>query len=88
LFDARSAAKRDGLQLSSNRSSQGHLRHARSIDARNRGDVCCELLVVDRVERRSYGRQTVNGSEVIGLVLSVGLLVYLTIALLKPEWFA
>jgi K+-transporting ATPase KdpF subunit len=29
-----------------------------------------------------------NGSEVIGLVLSLGLLVYLTIALLKPEWFA
>jgi K+-transporting ATPase KdpF subunit len=29
-----------------------------------------------------------NGSELIGLVLSVGLLIYLTIALLKPEWFA
>jgi K+-transporting ATPase KdpF subunit len=29
-----------------------------------------------------------NGSEVVGLVLSVGLLVYLTLALLKPEWFA
>ena len=29
-----------------------------------------------------------NGSEVVGLVLSVGLLVYLAIALLKPEWFA
>jgi K+-transporting ATPase KdpF subunit len=29
-----------------------------------------------------------NGSEIIGLVLSVGLLVYLMIALLKPEWFA
>jgi K+-transporting ATPase KdpF subunit len=29
-----------------------------------------------------------NGSEIIGLVLSVGLLAYLTIALLKPEWFA
>jgi K+-transporting ATPase KdpF subunit len=29
-----------------------------------------------------------NGSEVIGLVLSLGLLVYLAIALLKPEWFA
>jgi K+-transporting ATPase KdpF subunit len=29
-----------------------------------------------------------NGSELIGLVLSLGLLVYLTIALLKPEWFA
>jgi K+-transporting ATPase KdpF subunit len=30
----------------------------------------------------------VNGSEILGLVLSVGLLVYLAIALLKPEWFA
>ena len=29
-----------------------------------------------------------NGSELIGLVLSSGLLVYLVIALLKPEWFA
>jgi K+-transporting ATPase KdpF subunit len=29
-----------------------------------------------------------NGAEVIGLVVSAGLLVYLTIALLKPEWFA
>lgn len=27
-------------------------------------------------------------SEWIGLVLSVGLAVYLTVALLKPEWFA
>ncbi len=29
-----------------------------------------------------------SGSEVVGLVLSLGLLVYLVIALLKPEWFA
>ena len=29
-----------------------------------------------------------NGSEIVGLVLSVALLAYLTIALLKPEWFA
>jgi K+-transporting ATPase KdpF subunit len=29
-----------------------------------------------------------NGSEIIGLLLSLGLLVYLTVALLKPEWFA
>jgi K+-transporting ATPase KdpF subunit len=29
-----------------------------------------------------------SGSEIVGLVLSMGLLVYLTIALLKPEWFA
>ena len=29
-----------------------------------------------------------NGSEIVGLVLSLGLLVYLVIALLKPEWFA
>ena len=29
-----------------------------------------------------------NGTEIVGLVLSVGLFVYLMIALLKPEWFA
>ena len=29
-----------------------------------------------------------NGAEIVGLVLSLGLLVYLTVALLKPEWFA
>jgi K+-transporting ATPase KdpF subunit len=29
-----------------------------------------------------------SGSELVGLFLSVGLLVYLVVALLKPEWFA
>jgi K+-transporting ATPase KdpF subunit len=29
-----------------------------------------------------------NGDEVVGLILSLGMLVYLVIALLKPEWFA
>ena len=29
-----------------------------------------------------------NGSEIVGLVLAVGLLAYLTAALLKPEWFS
>jgi K+-transporting ATPase KdpF subunit len=29
-----------------------------------------------------------SGAEWIGLVIAVGLLVYLTVALLKPEWFA
>jgi K+-transporting ATPase KdpF subunit len=29
-----------------------------------------------------------SGTELVGLLLAVGLLVYLTIALLKPEWFA
>lgn len=29
-----------------------------------------------------------NGSELVGLLVSTGLLVYLVIALLKPEWFA
>jgi len=29
-----------------------------------------------------------SGTEIVGLVTSVGLLIYLTIALLKPEWFA
>jgi K+-transporting ATPase KdpF subunit len=29
-----------------------------------------------------------TGSEVVGLLLSIGLLVYLAVALLKPEWFS
>ncbi|MCC7087498.1 MAG: K(+)-transporting ATPase subunit F [Pirellulales bacterium] len=29
-----------------------------------------------------------NGTDLVGLVLSLGLVVYLLIALLKPEWFA
>jgi len=38
--------------------------------------------------RSAHGRTAMNGTEIIGLVLAVGLLVYLTLALLKPEWFA
>jgi K+-transporting ATPase KdpF subunit len=29
-----------------------------------------------------------NGTEIVGLTLSLCLLIYLLIALLKPEWFA
>ena len=29
-----------------------------------------------------------SGSELVSLVLSVGLMAYLVVALLKPEWFA
>jgi K+-transporting ATPase KdpF subunit len=29
-----------------------------------------------------------NGSELVGLLLSLALFVYLLVALLKPEWFA
>jgi K+-transporting ATPase KdpF subunit len=29
-----------------------------------------------------------SGGEIVGLVLSLGLMAYLTFALLKPEWFA
>jgi K+-transporting ATPase KdpF subunit len=29
-----------------------------------------------------------NGPELVGLVVSIGLLAYLTAALLKPEWFS
>jgi K+-transporting ATPase KdpF subunit len=29
-----------------------------------------------------------NGTESIGLLLTVGLLVYLIVALFKPEWFS
>jgi K+-transporting ATPase KdpF subunit len=29
-----------------------------------------------------------TGTEIVGLLVSAGLLVYLVIALLRPEWFA
>jgi K+-transporting ATPase KdpF subunit len=29
-----------------------------------------------------------SGTELVALVVALGLLVYLTFALLKPEWFA
>lgn len=29
-----------------------------------------------------------SGTELVGLIATVCLLVYLTVALLKPEWFA
>lgn len=29
-----------------------------------------------------------SGAEITGLVLSIGLMAYLALALLKPEWFA
>lgn len=38
-------------------------------------------------ERAARG-WAMNGPEIIGLLAAVGLLAYLTIALLKPEWFA
>jgi K+-transporting ATPase KdpF subunit len=34
------------------------------------------------------GEHPMNISEIVGFVLSVALMVYLTVALLKPEWFA
>lgn len=29
-----------------------------------------------------------SGSEIVGLILTLGLSAYLVVALLKPEWFA
>ena len=64
------------------------IHRARFVDALGGSVVCHVMLAVDCIERCARGRPTVNGSEMIGLVLSVGLVVYLTIALLAPEWFA
>jgi K+-transporting ATPase KdpF subunit len=38
--------------------------------------------------RPADGREAMNGTELVGLVMSLGVLIYLLIALLKPEWFA
>jgi K+-transporting ATPase KdpF subunit len=62
--------------------------HARPSYTRGGGVICCVVVVTAHLERLAYGTLKMNGSEIIGLVLSVGLSIYLAIALLKPEWFA
>ena len=58
------------------------------IADRDRCRVCRSDVAAGAARRPAARRPAMNGSEIIGLVLSVGLLVYLAIALLKPEWFA
>ena len=53
---------------------------------------CISLWLVrvasTRPQRLADGRTPMSVAELVALVLSVGLLIYLAIALLKPEWFA
>jgi K+-transporting ATPase KdpF subunit len=62
--------------------------YERFFDVVRCGIIRRVVLAIDCIERCAHGREAMNGSEIIGLILSVGLLVYLAIALLKPEWFA
>jgi K+-transporting ATPase KdpF subunit len=43
--------------------------------------------LVDRSPRQNDGRRIMSAVYIISAVVSAGLLVYLVIALLKPEWF-
>ncbi len=36
----------------------------------------------------THGGPAMSATELIALLLAAGLLAYLTVALLKPEWFA
>jgi K+-transporting ATPase KdpF subunit len=38
--------------------------------------------------RAADGRWAMSGVETISLLVALGLFAYLTVALLKPEWFA
>ena len=60
----------------------------RSRCNRRRGRICGPLVAAGGLVRPLDGRQVVSGSEMVGLALSAGLLAYLLVALLKPEWFA
>ena len=48
----------------------------------------CVDVGPDRDVRAAARGWAMNGPEIIGLLAAVGLLAYLAIALLKPEWFA
>jgi K+-transporting ATPase KdpF subunit len=52
------------------------------------GRFCGSDVGADPVVRLAHGRRPMNGTEILGLIVTVGLLAYLTIALLKPEWFS
>lgn len=34
------------------------------------------------------GKSPMNGMEILGAISAAGLLIYLTVALVKPEWFS
>jgi K+-transporting ATPase KdpF subunit len=52
----------------------------------------CELLPDQRRAGAALctvdGGQDMTGIELIGLMISLGLLTYLIVALLRPEWFS
>ena len=67
---------RDGENDSARCNLSGGLHRLRGPDLGTRRPV-----------RPPHGGQPMNVSEAIGLTLTVGLMAYLTVALLKPEWF-
>ena len=46
------------------------------------------VLGPDRLVRAARGGPIVSVMELVGLLVAAGLLVYLLVALVKPEWFA
>jgi K+-transporting ATPase KdpF subunit len=59
----------------------------RLVDGLRHRGVRRVVLAADRGLRSADGRQMMNGIEIIALFLSAGLFFYLTVALVKPEWF-
>ena len=46
------------------------------------------VVGADRLVRVAHGRQPMSGIELVGLVVATGLMGYLMVAFLKPEWFS
>jgi K+-transporting ATPase KdpF subunit len=63
-------------------------KNERFVDVRHSRAVCRFIMAARGSVRSFERREVMNGSELVGLVLSLALLAYLTVALLKPEWFA
>lgn len=62
--------------------------HERLGSAGHRGGLCREPLGFGGPVRVVGRGQGMTNIEIVGLAVSLGLLVYLFIALLKPEWFS
>jgi len=62
--------------------------HERSFCNRDCLGVGSCLVAARRTVRALDGRHAMTGTELIALLLSIGLMAYLIVALLKPEWFS
>jgi K+-transporting ATPase KdpF subunit len=67
---------------------QGERRNERLHHIGQRDSIRDFVMAAPRALQPVDGRQAMSSSEWIAFALTLGLMAYLVVALLKPEWFA